>query len=78
MPVSLALQSRIGPDIAKARPVTAIAFPPLNATAKAEAIANVNATMEPLRELAPDMGAYINEVGCDLKPGHENFEGNIG
>ncbi|KAI0453359.1 FAD-binding domain-containing protein [Xylaria acuta] len=36
-------------------------FPPLNATARAEALDIVNNITEPLRKLAPDMGAYVNE-----------------
>ncbi|KAI8632863.1 FAD-binding domain-containing protein [Xylariaceae sp. FL1651] len=36
-------------------------FAPLNATARAEALADVNTLTEPLRQLAPDMGAYVNE-----------------
>ncbi|GAW19589.1 hypothetical protein ANO14919_090770 [Xylariales sp. No.14919] len=37
------------------------AFLPLNATARAEALAIVDDRTEPLRQLAPDMGAYVNE-----------------
>ncbi|KAI2619618.1 FAD-binding domain-containing protein [Hypoxylon sp. NC1633] len=40
---------------------TSTVFPPLNRTAKIEALAAVNARTEPLRQLAPGMGAYINE-----------------
>ncbi|KAI0467445.1 FAD-binding domain-containing protein [Xylaria cf. heliscus] len=36
-------------------------FPPLNATARAEALNIVNNITEPFRKLAPDMGAYVNE-----------------
>ncbi|KAJ2986193.1 hypothetical protein NUW58_g5144 [Xylaria curta] len=36
-------------------------FPPLNATARAESLEIVNNITEPLRQLAPDMGAYVNE-----------------
>lgn len=37
-------------------------FRPLNATARAEAVAKLDYFIEPLRKLAPDMGAYMNEV----------------
>ncbi|OIW31030.1 FAD-binding domain-containing protein [Coniochaeta ligniaria NRRL 30616] len=37
-------------------------FHPLNATARAEAMAKLNYSLEPLRKLAPDMGAYMNEA----------------
>ncbi|KAJ0267575.1 hypothetical protein Brms1b_013703 [Colletotrichum noveboracense] len=37
-------------------------FPAMNATAKREAIELVDEAAEGLRELAPDMGSYINEV----------------
>ncbi|TGJ87926.1 hypothetical protein E0Z10_g875 [Xylaria hypoxylon] len=36
-------------------------FAPLNATARAEALTTVDTLTKPFRELAPDMGAYINE-----------------
>ncbi|KAI1378991.1 FAD-binding domain-containing protein [Hypoxylon crocopeplum] len=36
-------------------------FPPFNHTAKMESLAEVNARVESLRKLAPDMGAYMNE-----------------
>lgn len=36
-------------------------FQPLNHTAKMEALVKVNAITEPLRKLAPGMGAYVNE-----------------
>ncbi|KAI0859011.1 FAD-binding domain-containing protein [Xylaria cubensis] len=36
-------------------------FPPLNATARIEALNIVNNITEPLRKIAPDMGAYVNE-----------------
>ncbi|QBZ65924.1 hypothetical protein PoMZ_12891 [Pyricularia oryzae] len=41
-----------------------IGFPPLNATAKAEAIKAVDQSVAALRELAPDMGAYMNEANA--------------
>jgi len=37
-------------------------FQPLNATARLEAVAKLDYLVEPLRRLAPDMGAYMNEV----------------
>ncbi|KAJ8131939.1 hypothetical protein O1611_g1684 [Lasiodiplodia mahajangana] len=36
-------------------------FSPLNPAARAEAIAIVDNITEPLRQIAPDMGAYVNE-----------------
>ncbi|KAI0097223.1 hypothetical protein GGR51DRAFT_553255 [Nemania sp. FL0031] len=36
-------------------------FPPLDPTARAEAIVIVDNITEPLRQIAPDMGAYVNE-----------------
>ncbi|KAK5995330.1 FAD-linked oxidoreductase apf9 [Cladobotryum mycophilum] len=41
--------------------VASKAFPPLNATAKAGAIKQLNTAMEPFRQLSPSTGAYINE-----------------
>lgn len=43
-------------------PANGLAFPPQNSTARLEALTNVNAMTEPLRQLAPTMGAYVNEV----------------
>ncbi|KAI1392118.1 FAD-binding domain-containing protein [Hypoxylon trugodes] len=40
---------------------TAVVFSPLNHTAKEEALVQVNAITEPLRQLDPGMGAYVNE-----------------
>ncbi|KAI0138180.1 FAD-binding domain-containing protein [Hypoxylon sp. NC0597] len=40
---------------------TGLTFPPLNRTAKMEALAKLNAQTEDLRQLAPDMGSYVNE-----------------
>lgn len=37
-------------------------FQPLNQTAKQEAIADMDTMLDPLRKLAPNMGAYMNEV----------------
>jgi len=42
--------------------VNGVSFAPLNATAKQEALDKVDKRTEPLREIAPDMGAYVNEV----------------
>ncbi|KAH6971021.1 hypothetical protein BKA56DRAFT_558365 [Ilyonectria sp. MPI-CAGE-AT-0026] len=42
--------------------LTAQGFPPFNETARIEAIDNLNEAFEPLRRLAPDTGAYINEA----------------
>ncbi|KAI0191937.1 FAD-binding domain-containing protein [Astrocystis sublimbata] len=44
-----------------AHTVNHVVFQPLNATAKAEALVRVNQMTEPLRKLAPHMGAYVNE-----------------
>ena len=40
-------------------------FPAFNEPARLEAIDNLKDGFEPMRQLAPDTGAYINEV-CDL------------
>ncbi|KAH7127428.1 hypothetical protein EDB81DRAFT_729501 [Dactylonectria macrodidyma] len=37
-------------------------FPPFNETARIETIDSLNNAFEPLRELSPDTGAYINEA----------------
>lgn len=37
-------------------------FPPLNATAKAEAVTRISYYVSALRKLAPDSGAYMNEA----------------
>lgn len=42
--------------------VNGVSFQPKNATAKAEALVKLNASIEPVRKLAPDMGSYMNEV----------------
>lgn len=44
-----------------------VTFEPLNATAKREAQDKMNHLLDPLRKLAPDSGAYMNEVSF-LKP----------
>ncbi|KAI2639241.1 FAD-binding domain-containing protein [Xylaria nigripes] len=44
-----------------AHAVETIVFAPHNATARAESLAAVDALTKPLRQLAPDMGAYVNE-----------------
>lgn len=38
------------------------AIPPLDPAARALAVAGAGAAAAALRELAPDMGAYVNEV----------------
>lgn len=45
-------------------PLTAngVSFKPLNATARKEAETNLNYAVDALRKLAPNMGAYVNEV----------------
>ncbi|KAI1261707.1 FAD-binding domain-containing protein [Xylariaceae sp. FL1019] len=45
-------------------------FAPLNVTAKADAQKYINDIAAPLRQLAPDMGAYVNENS----PGEPNWE----
>ncbi|KAJ8129867.1 hypothetical protein O1611_g3761 [Lasiodiplodia mahajangana] len=45
-------------------------FAPLNAAARREALTNINAMTKPLRQLAPNMGAYINENN----PGEPNWQ----
>ncbi|CAM1510668.1 Fc.00g010030.m01.CDS01 [Cosmosporella sp. VM-42] len=42
--------------------LSGMGFPPFNATAKAEAIKTLNEAFEPMRELTPNTGAYINEA----------------
>lgn len=37
-------------------------FSPLNHTAKIEALAKINERTEPMRQLSPSMGSYVNEV----------------
>ncbi|KAI1120993.1 FAD-binding domain-containing protein [Nemania abortiva] len=45
-------------------------FPPLNVTARQKTLTDINAMTEPLRRLAPKMGAYINENN----PGEPNWQ----
>lgn len=47
-------------------PAVGVSFAPLNATAKAEAVDKMNYLLDPLRKLAPDSGAYMNEVCTGL------------
>ncbi|KAI1872269.1 uncharacterized protein JN550_003988 [Neoarthrinium moseri] len=53
----------VGPAWRKAlvHATNGIAFRPLDPAARAKALVDVNASVEPLRKLAPDMGAYVNE-----------------
>ncbi|OTB12777.1 hypothetical protein K445DRAFT_320576 [Daldinia sp. EC12] len=62
----------VNPTLRKtiAHAVTSSSFEPLNQTAKEEALAKVNAKVEPLRQLAPEMGAYLNENN----PGEPNWQ----
>ncbi|KAI1328685.1 FAD-binding domain-containing protein [Xylariaceae sp. FL0255] len=53
-----------------------LAFEPLNKTARDESLANVNAITEPLRQLAPDMGAYVNENNPAEPNWQESFWGS--
>ncbi|KAI0397651.1 FAD-binding domain-containing protein [Xylariaceae sp. FL0594] len=50
---------------ALAHVVFGVPFAPLNTTAKQEALAKVDQMTQPLRDIAPDMGAYINEAQRD-------------
>ncbi|KAL8295864.1 hypothetical protein RB597_009086 [Gaeumannomyces tritici] len=43
-------------------PITAVQWPPLNSSAKAAALSALLGRVAGLRELAPDMGAYMNEA----------------
>ncbi|KAI0867405.1 FAD-binding domain-containing protein [Hypoxylon argillaceum] len=53
-----------------------LAFVPLNITARSEALASVNAMTEPLRQLAPNMGAYVNENNPGEPNWHYSFWGD--
>jgi hypothetical protein len=44
------------------RPATGVGVARMNDTTRSETLAAVNAMTEPLRQLAPNMGAYLNEV----------------
>ncbi|KAI1764433.1 FAD-binding domain-containing protein [Hypoxylon sp. FL1150] len=44
-----------------AHALSSFQFPPLNQTAKIEALASINERTDPLRQLSPDMGSYVNE-----------------
>lgn len=48
--------------------VTASGFAPFNRTAEREAVAKLDTAWEPLTELTPGLGAYINEVSPRRKP----------
>ncbi|KAI8966418.1 FAD-binding domain-containing protein [Daldinia sp. FL1419] len=50
--------------------VTGVDFEPLNQAAKEKALDEINAKVEPLRKLAPNMGSYINENN----PGEPNWQ----
>ncbi|KAK0628601.1 hypothetical protein B0T17DRAFT_523189 [Bombardia bombarda] len=52
-----------------------ISFPPLNPAARADAIARANAHLEPLRRLAPDSGAYMNEANPEEPDWQHQFWG---
>ncbi|KLU83132.1 isoamyl alcohol oxidase [Magnaporthiopsis poae ATCC 64411] len=43
-------------------PITGVGFPPLDSSAKAAAVSTLRDRVAALRELAPDMGAYVNEA----------------
>lgn len=43
-----------------------VGFAPLNATSRADAMKRINRALEPMRKLAPDSGAYANEVRFSL------------
>lgn len=44
--------------------VKGLSFPPLNNTARLEAINRLQKAFQPIRDLTPDSGAYINEVSA--------------
>lgn len=44
--------------------VNGYVFAPLNPAARAAALKIVDGLTEPLRQIAPNMGAYVNEVGA--------------
>lgn len=48
--------------------VSSLAFPPFNETARAEVMATLESSFEPLRKLTPGMGAYLNEVSTNKPP----------
>lgn len=48
--------------------VTAATLVPFNKTYEEEAVAKLDAAWEPLAELTPDMGAYLNEVSTSIIP----------
>ena len=49
-----------------------VVFPPLNPTAREEALAKLDYYIDPLRKLAPSTGAYMNEVCKSLLSLHEH------
>ncbi|KAK3363439.1 hypothetical protein B0T25DRAFT_445124 [Lasiosphaeria hispida] len=51
-------------------------FEPLNTTARAEALSKVNYYLEPMRELAPDLGAYMNEANPEEPDWQHQFWGD--
>ncbi|TDZ21006.1 putative FAD-linked oxidoreductase [Colletotrichum orbiculare MAFF 240422] len=55
--------------------ITSSSFPSFNATAKSAAIERVDAAVEGLRRLAPDMGSYLNEGSRYEKDWQEAFWG---
>ncbi|KAI1472378.1 FAD-binding domain-containing protein [Daldinia caldariorum] len=59
-----------------AHALTSVQFQPLNQTAKVEALAKVNAKIEPLRRLAPEMGSYLNENNPGVPNWQRSFWGD--
>ncbi|KAK0729871.1 hypothetical protein B0H67DRAFT_13871 [Lasiosphaeris hirsuta] len=51
-------------------------FEPLNRTARTEALSKVNYYLEPMRELAPDSGAYMNEADPEEPDWQHQFWGD--
>ncbi len=52
-----------------------VSFAPLNATARAAAIAQANELSAALKEITPGMGAYVNEVGCKISGANSDNKG---
>lgn len=50
------------------REANGIDFPSHDPSARQQALIKLNAAVDPLRQLAPDMGAYINEVRIEIVP----------
>ncbi|KAH6657041.1 hypothetical protein BKA67DRAFT_514826 [Truncatella angustata] len=51
-----------------------ISFPPLDPAARQQALADLNAAVEPVRQLSPNMGAYVNERLLQNNPGEPDWQ----